>query len=153
MQEQTQPQDAIRAKEELRRLIVDDPTGWRKRSLITLWDVTPEQIRTLLHVAAEMKTHDLARETSLYWEYPRTLAMLFEKPSLHTRVSFEVSMAHLEGHAIYLAPDDVGLGQRESVPDVAGALSRWVDAITARVFRHETVVELAANATIPVINA
>jgi ornithine carbamoyltransferase len=141
------------AKEALRQVIIADQAHWRKRSLITLWDVTPEQIRTLLHVAAEMKTHDLARETSLYWEYPRTLAMLFEKPSLRTRVSFEVSMAHLEGHAIYLAPDDVGLGKREAVADVAGALSRWVDAITARVFKHETVEELAQHATIPVINA
>lgn len=137
----------------LRQIIVEDAAQWRKRSLITLWDVTSEQIRTLLYVAGEMKTHDLARETSLYWEYPRTLAMLFEKPSLRTRVSFEVSMAHLEGHAIYLAPDDVGLGTREAVPDVAGALSRWVDAITARVFKHETVEELARHATIPVINA
>jgi ornithine carbamoyltransferase len=141
------------AQEALRKVIFDDSAGWRKRSLITLWDVSTEQIQTLLHVAAEMKTHDLKRETSLYWDYPRTLAMLFEKPSLRTRVSFEVSMAHLEGHAIYLAPDDVGLGTREAVPDVAGALSRWVDAITARVFKHATVVELAEHATIPVINA
>jgi len=137
----------------LREVIISDGANWRKRSMVTLWDVTPEQITTLLHVAAEMKTHDLARETSLYWKYPRTLAMLFEKPSLRTRVSFEVSMAHLAGHAIYLAPDDVGLGTREAVPDVAGALSRWVDAITARVFRHETVEELARHASIPVINA
>ncbi len=141
------------SKEALRRIIFEDRAKWRKRSMITLWDVTTEQIHTLLHVAAEMKTHDLARETSLYWEYPRTLAMLFEKPSLRTRVSFEVSMAHLEGHAIYLSPDDVGLGTREAVPDVAGALSRWVDAITARVFKHETVEELALHATVPVINA
>ncbi len=144
---------AAQSKEALREIIRKDAAQWSKRSLVTLWDVTAEQIRTLLHVAAEMKTHDLARETSLYWEYPRTLAMLFEKPSLRTRVSFEVSMAHLEGHAIYLAPDDVGLGKREAVADVAGALSRWVDAITARVFKHDTVVQLAQHATIPVINA
>jgi ornithine carbamoyltransferase len=141
------------AKEALRQIIVEDRAKWRKRSLITLWDVTPEQIRTLLYVAAEMKTHDLARETSLYWDYPRTLAMVFEKPSLRTRVSFEVSMAHLRGQAIYLAPGDVGLGVREAVADVGGALSRWVDAVTARVFKHETVEELAQHATIPVINA
>lgn len=83
----------------------------------------------------------------------RTLALLFEKPSLRTRVSFDVGMAQLGGRAIYLSPQEVGLGQREPVADVARVLGRYVDAIAARTFRHETVRQLAASAGVPVINA
>ncbi len=83
----------------------------------------------------------------------RTLALLFEKPSLRTRVSFEVAMRQLGGEAIYLSPAEVGLGQREPVADVARVLSRYVDAIAARTFAHATVVELARHASVPVINA
>ncbi len=83
----------------------------------------------------------------------RTLALLFEKPSLRTRVSFDVGMAQLGGRAIYLSPQEVGLGQREPVEDVARVLGRYVDAIAARTFRHDTVVQLASWAGVPVINA
>jgi ornithine carbamoyltransferase len=79
--------------------------------------------------------------------------MLFEKPSLRTRVTFEVGMEQLGGKALYLGPQEVGLGKRESVKDVARNLSRWVDAVVARVFAHQTVMELAENASVPVINA
>ncbi len=82
-----------------------------------------------------------------------TLALLFEKPSLRTRVSFDVGMAQLGGRALYLSPQEVGLGQREPVEDVARVLGRYVDAIAARTFRHETVARLASWAGIPVINA
>lgn len=146
------PHDALTA-EALRVLIDEDPTGMRMRSVISLFDFTSAQIRTVLDVAEGLKHYDLARERSLYWQYPRTLALVFEKPSLRTRVSFEAGMAHLQGSTIYLAPGDIGLGTREAVEDVAGALSRWVDIIAARVFRHETVEELVAHGTIPVINA
>jgi len=81
----------------------------------------------------------------------RTLAMLFQKPSLRTRVTFEAGMAQLGGHAIYLT-HDVVLGQRESVRDVARNLDRFVDAIVVRTGQHEVAVELAAQAEIPVIN-
>ncbi len=137
----------------LQQRIEADAAGWRKKSVLTLFDISAAQIRAVLDVAAGLKKYDLARQKSLYWAYPRTLALLFEKPSLRTRVSFEVSMAHLQGQAIYLAPGDVGLGTREAVPDVAEALARWVDIIAARVFEHETIEELAANSSIPVINA
>ena len=137
----------------LREAIAADAAGWRKKSVLSLFDISATQIRAVLNVAAGLKKYDLARQTSLYWAYPRTLALLFEKPSLRTRVSFEVSMAHLQGQAIYLAPGDVGLGTREAVPDVAEALARWVDILAARVFQHETIEELAANSSIPVINA
>jgi ornithine carbamoyltransferase len=83
----------------------------------------------------------------------RTMAMIFEKPSLRTRVSFEAGMFQLGGHAIYLGPEDIGLGRRESVEDIARVLSRQVDLITARVFEHENVEALAEYAHVPVINA
>ena len=83
----------------------------------------------------------------------QTLALVFEKPSLRTRVAFEAGMTQLGGHGSYLSANDIDMGGRESVPDVARNLSRWVQVIAARVFRHSTVAELARHATIPVINA
>jgi len=83
----------------------------------------------------------------------KTLALVFEKPSLRTRVSFHVAMKHLGGDCIYLSPPEVGLGQRETPGDVARVLSRYVDVIAARTFRQETVTELAQHSTVPVINA
>jgi ornithine carbamoyltransferase len=83
----------------------------------------------------------------------KTLAMIFEKPSLRTRVSFEVAMRQLGGGAIYLNQAEVGLGQREPVRDVARVLSRYVDVIAARVYEHDTLVGLARHADAPVINA
>jgi ornithine carbamoyltransferase len=83
----------------------------------------------------------------------KTLALVFEKPSLRTRVAFEAGMTQLGGSGSYLAARDIDMGTRESVPDVARNLSRWVQVITARVFRHSTVAELAAYSSVPVINA
>ena len=83
----------------------------------------------------------------------RQVALLFEKPSLRTRVSFEVAVTSLGGHAIALGPDEVGLGRRESAADVARNLSRLVDAVVLRTFAHDTLVEMAAAASIPVVNA
>lgn len=82
----------------------------------------------------------------------KTLAMIFEKPSLRTRVSFETGMTQLGGHAIYLGPNDIQMGRRESIMDVAGALGRYVNLIMARVFVHATVVTLAQSSPVPVIN-
>jgi len=83
----------------------------------------------------------------------RTLAMIFEKPSLRTRVTFETGMTQLGGHAVYLAPTDVRLGQREAVADVAANLGRWVDGIVARTFSQAVIEELARAAGVPVVNA
>jgi ornithine carbamoyltransferase len=83
----------------------------------------------------------------------KTLGMLFEKPSLRTRVSFEVAMTQLGGHVTTLGQSEVGLGQRESVTDFARVLSRYVDVIAARVFKHAHVVEMARNSRVPVINS
>jgi ornithine carbamoyltransferase len=83
----------------------------------------------------------------------KTLALIFEKASLRTRVSFDVAMQQLGGHAIYLSQSEVGLGQRESVADIARVLSRYVDGIAARTFAHSTLEGLAKYASVPVINA
>src|SRR5918994_1354786 len=82
----------------------------------------------------------------------RTFALIFEKPSLRTPVTFEVGINQLGGRAVYLAGQEIGLGTRETVPDVARNLSRWVDGICARVYRHATIEAMAANATVPVVN-
>lgn len=148
------PSDSPRysGEQALKATIQLDAAKWRGRSLVSLFDVSPEQVKAILDVAGRLKA--LKREEKfVYFAHPKTLALLFEKPSLRTRVSFEAGMAHMAGHAIYLAPSDVGLGVRESVADVAGGLSRWVDAIAARTFKHETVEELASSASVPVINA
>jgi len=119
-----------------------------KRDLVSIEDLTVEEAEALLGLAVELKQG--AGEDRLRG---KTLALLFEKPSLRTRVTFEVGMMQLGGHALYLSMQDVRLGQRETVPDVARNLSRWVDVIAARTFAHRTVIELAEHATIPVINA
>jgi ornithine carbamoyltransferase len=79
--------------------------------------------------------------------------MLFQKPSLRTRVTFDVGVAQLGGHGVYLSPDEVGIGRRETATDVGRNLSRWVDAIVFRTFGHATLTELAAAASVPVVNA
>ncbi|MDO8684174.1 MAG: ornithine carbamoyltransferase [Armatimonadota bacterium] len=125
----------------------------RGRDLLSIDDLTRDEIETVFHTTGVLK------ESSKNWEQQsgllrdRTLAMIFEKPSLRTRVTFEVAMTQLGGHAIYLQPSDIQLGVRETIADAARNLERWVDAIMARVFSHNTVTELAEYARIPVINA
>jgi ornithine carbamoyltransferase len=122
-----------------------------KKDLTSIFDLTRDEIYKIFEITRDLKEkqkkgveHKLLKD--------RTLAMIFEKPSLRTRVTFETGMTQLGGHAIYLAPADIQLGKREAVKDVAKNLSRWVDIIMARVFSHKTIKELAENADIPVIN-
>ena len=126
------------------------PSTLPHRHVISLHDLVPAEIEFLLKVGQSVKARPSRFRSALEG---RTLAMLFEKPSLRTRVTFEVGMEQLGGKALYLGPQEVGLGKRESVKDVARNLSRWVDAVAVRAFAHQTVMELAANASIPVINA
>lgn len=118
------------------------------RDLISIADLSPGDIGRIVDTALAMKNGHSSPVLK-----GRSLALLFEKPSLRTRVSFEVAMQQLGGQALYLSPAEVGLGQREPVADVARVLSRYVNAIAARTFRHETVEELARWANVPVINA
>ncbi len=122
------------------------------RSLTAITDLTRDDILGLLAKSRELK-RELMTRPRLPVADGRIAALVFEKPSLRTRVTFEVAMRQLGGSAIYLGPTDIGLGVRETVPDVARNLSRWVDCIIARVFKHEKITELAEHATVPVINA
>ena len=122
-----------------------------KRDFLALDQLTRAELDEILHISATLK-RDLkagGREPLLAG---KTLAMIFEKPSLRTRVTFEVGMTQLGGYAVYLTPNDFRLGERESVADIARNLERWVDVIMARTFSHDTIVELATHAGVPVIN-
>ncbi len=118
------------------------------KDLLSVSDLSREDIRSLISNAVDMKAGGWLSLLS-----GKTLALVFEKPSLRTRVSFEVAMRQLGGQTIYLSPAEVGLGERESVPDAARVLSRYVDAIAARTFSHYTLETLASYANVPVINA
>lgn len=119
------------------------------KDFLSIRDFTPQQLRQLLHLAARIKAHPEVYRTALK---DKTLAMIFEKPSLRTRVTFDVGIEQLGGHALYLSPAEISLGKRESVHDVAKNLERMVQAIMIRTFAHEIVVEMARHAGIPVIN-
>ena len=132
--------------------------GWQKEgermsvsTLVSLEALAAEELWGILETARNLKLEFRAgiRHDMLAG---KTLAMVFQKPSLRTRVSFETGMWQLGGHAIYLGPGDIKLGQRETTEDIALNLSRYVDGIMARVFEHRTIVELAEHATVPVIN-
>ena len=119
-----------------------------KKDLLSVADLCRGEVEQLVEQALVMKQGEM--RCLLPW---RSVALLFEKPSLRTRVSFDVAVAQLGGHCVYLSPQEVGLGKREPVPDVARVLSRYVDCIVARVFSHQTLVSLAQSASISVINA
>jgi ornithine carbamoyltransferase len=122
------------------------------KHLISLQDLTPETIYSILDTAISTKKK-YKQEGSNDLLKGRTVVLIFEKPSLRTKVTFEVAMAHVGGSTINLAPSSISLGKRESVEDVAKNLSLWVDAIIARTFKHDLVTELAKYSNIPVINA
>jgi ornithine carbamoyltransferase len=120
----------------------------KSKDLLSITDLAGHEIRLLLSDAAGLKAQGWQTTLS-----GKTLALLFEKPSLRTRVSFELAMKQLGGEVIYLSPAEVGLGKRESIADVARVLSRYVDAIAVRTFAQSTLEELARWAGVPVINA
>jgi ornithine carbamoyltransferase len=122
-----------------------------KRDLRSMQDLTAEEIDHILDLAVDLKAKTKRREP-----HPllagRSLAMVFEKPSLRTRVTFHVGMHQLGGSALELPPSAIGVGTRESVKDIGLCLSRWCDLIMARTFTQSTVDQLAEHATVPVIN-
>jgi len=118
------------------------------KDLLSISDLSGDDIRLLISDAVDTKARGWLSLLD-----GKVLALIFEKPSLRTRVSFEIAMRKLGGQTVYLSPAEVGLGERESVPDVARVLSRYVDAITARTFSHQTLEILASYSGVPVINA
>ena len=120
-----------------------------RRHLVSILDLSAEEIRDVLKTAEAIKNQPANYHTRME---RKTLAMIFQKPSLRTRVSFEAGMTQMGGHAIYLAPTDISLGKRETTEDISIVLSRYVDLIMARVFEHSIVEDLAAHAGVPVIN-
>lgn len=122
--------------------------GLYARDLVSIADLTSQEMHQVIDLALRMKKGFKGPSIA-----GKTLALLFEKPSLRTRLSFEVAMRGLGGDCIYLSPQEVGLGGREPVSDVARVLDRYVQAIAARTFAHATVEELARYASVPVINA
>ncbi|GAB4245428.1 MAG: ornithine carbamoyltransferase [Acidobacteriota bacterium] len=121
------------------------------RDCLTLKDFSAAELRAILDFAHEVKRRCKAGERFAPMR-GKVMAMIFQKPSLRTRVSFEVGMFQMGGTALYLGPSDIGLGTREPVRDIARVLSRQVDVIMARVFGHDIVEQLAEHASVPVIN-
>jgi ornithine carbamoyltransferase len=122
------------------------------RSYLSVLDFDADETRAVLQRAADLKQRWNSTQQAETLLLGSTLAGVYEKPSLRTRVTFEAGMAQLGGAAVYLGPADMPLGTRESVADVAQNLSRWVQIIMARTFAHRTVEELAAHSRVPVIN-
>jgi len=121
------------------------------RHFLTLFDLSPLEARTLIARASELKR--MLQRGEVYRPFPyRTLAMIFEKSSTRTRVSFEAGMVQLGGHALFLSPRDTQLGRGEPIEDSARVLSRMVDAVMIRTFKQETVERFAAYSSVPVIN-
>ncbi len=121
------------------------------KDFLTIADYSAEALQELLDLAVQLKEEWKSGGNKPIFKN-KVLAMIFQKPSLRTRVSFDMAMRHLGGDALYLSPAEIGLGKRESIADVARVVSGYVDAIMARVFAHEHVEELAKWASIPVIN-
>ena len=126
----------------------------QKNDFLSVNDLTAREVLQVIKLAKKLKLEWKNKgKHKKSWLKDKTLAMIFEKPSLRTRVSFEVGVTQLGGHAIYLGPSDIGLGKREAVSDVAIVTSSMADIIMARTFKHEHVMELAKHSSVPVINA
>lgn len=122
-----------------------------KKDFLAVSDYSPEALQEMLDLAVALKKEHFATGNKPLFK-GKVLAMVFQKPSLRTRVSFDMAMRHMGGDALYISPAEIGLGQRESIADVARVLSGYVDVLMARVFEHAHVLELAKWCTIPVIN-
>jgi len=120
----------------------------KSKDFLSISDLTGEGIRALIANAVAMKSEGWSTQLS-----KKVLVLLFEKPSLRTRVSFEIAMRQLGGESLYLSPEEVQLGKRESIPDAARVISRYADVLAVRTFAQETLEILANNTDIPVINA
>jgi len=122
-----------------------------KRDFIHITDFTTEEILDTLELAKELKKK-FHKKDKYHIFKDRSLAMIFAKPSARTRVSFETGFTWMGGHALYLGPNDIGIGKREAVKDIARVISRYNDIVMARLFEHKHMMELAEHATIPIVN-
>ncbi len=122
-----------------------------KRDFIHITDFTTEEILDTLELAKELK-EKFHKKDKYHVFQDRSLAMIFAKPSARTRVSFETGFTWMGGHALYLGPNDIGIGKREAVKDIARVFSRYNDVVMARLFEHKHMMELAEHATIPIVN-
>jgi ornithine carbamoyltransferase len=122
-----------------------------QKDFLDIIEYTPGELQALLDLAVQLKTEYQKGGNDPVLK-GKVLAMIFQKPSLRTRISFDMAMRHLGGDALYLSPSEIGLGKRESIADIARVLSGYVHGIMARVFEHQHVLELARWADIPVIN-
>lgn len=122
-----------------------------KKDFLAVSDYSPKELQEMLDLAIQLKKEHFAGGNQPLFK-GKVLAMIFQKPSLRTRVSFDMAMRHMGGDALYLSPAEIGLGQRESIADVARVISGYVDAIMSRVFDHAHVLELAKWASVPVVN-
>ncbi len=122
-----------------------------KKDFLAISDYSSDELQQILDLAIKLKKEYFAGGNKPLLKN-KVLGMIFQKPSLRTRVSFDMAMRHLGGDALYLSPNEIGLGQRESIADVSRVLSGYVDALMARVFAHDHVLELAKWSSIPVIN-
>jgi ornithine carbamoyltransferase len=123
-----------------------------KKDFLAVSDYSAAELQALLDSAVRLKRERAEKGENAPLLKGKTLAMIFQKPSLRTRVSFDMAMRQLGGDALYLSPAEIGLGKRESIGDVARVLSGYVDGLMARVFDHQHVLDLAKYASIPVIN-
>lgn len=123
-----------------------------KKDFISIANHSPAELQEILDLAIQLKKERTDKGENLPILKNKVLGMVFQKPSLRTRVSFDMAMRHLGGDALYLSPNEIGLGQRESVADVARVLAGYVDVVMARVFAHQHVLELAKWSDIPIIN-
>lgn len=121
------------------------------RHFLAIADLAPEEVRDQLKLAQRLKAEYVAGGNKPLLA-GKVMGMIFQKPSLRTRVSFDLAMRHLGGDALYLSPSEIGLGKRESIADVARVLSGYVHVLMARVFAHADVLELAKWSTVPVVN-
>ncbi len=122
-----------------------------KRDFLQVTDFSKEEILETLNLAAEVKARFKSKEEYRPFK-GHSMAMIFAKPSARTRISFETGFYRLGGHALYLSPDDISIGKREAVKDIARVISRYNDLIMARLFKHEHILEMAQYSDVPVIN-
>lgn len=120
-----------------------------KKDLISIQDLDRQTIDSIIKLTSDIKSDRSKYAESLKG---KSIGLIFQKPSNRTRVSFEIGMVQLGGHAIYLGPNEIAMGKRESTKDVASVLSRYLDGIVARTYKHDDVKEMARYATVPVIN-